>query len=92
MAKSNQRTETSLASLLFGHGTPKKAVLTALIVGTVLTIINHGDLIIQGKWPPPLKMILTYCVPYCVTTWGAFTGKRAKLHLTVVEEDAAAKT
>ncbi|MGR3615278.1 MAG: nitrate/nitrite transporter NrtS [Paracoccaceae bacterium] len=74
--------------MLFGDGTPKKALLTALVVGTILTLINHGDLIFQGKWPPPIKMLLTYCVPYCVTTWGAFTGKRARLHLSIQAEDA----
>ena len=68
----------SLAQLMFGDGTPKKAFLTALVVGSILTAINHGDIIIQGDWPPLLKMILTYCVPYCVTTWGAATGKRAQ--------------
>ena len=67
-----------LARLMFGNGTPKKAFLTALVVGTILTAINHGDTIIQGDWPPVLKMFLTYCVPYCVTTWGAIIGKRAQ--------------
>ena len=64
--------------MAFGDGTPKKALLTAAIVGTILTLINHGDMIIAGEWPPLLKVALTYCVPYCVTTWGAITGKRAQ--------------
>jgi hypothetical protein len=64
--------------LLFGDGTPRKAMLTALFVGTVLTAINHGDHILVGEWPSMTKVILTYCVPYCVTTWGAFIGKRAQ--------------
>ncbi|MHA1529476.1 MAG: nitrate/nitrite transporter NrtS [Alphaproteobacteria bacterium] len=67
-----------LGQLIFGDGTPKKALLTALVVGTILTAINHGDTIIVGDWPPVLKMFLTYCVPYCVTTWGAIIGKRAQ--------------
>ena len=68
----------SFMELAFGDGTPKKAFLTALVVGTILTIINHWDLLIQGEIPPLIKVGLTYCVPYCVTTWGAITGKRAK--------------
>jgi len=64
---------------MFGDGTPKKALLTALVVGTILTVINHGDTIIMGDWPPLLKVLLTFCTPYCVTTWGAITGKRAQL-------------
>lgn len=68
----------SLAQMILGDGTPRKALLTALVVGTILVTINHGDNIAAGIWPHPLKILLTYCVPYCVTTWGAITGKRAQ--------------
>ena len=68
----------SLPQMMLGDGTPKKAILTALVVGTLLTAINHGDLILSGLAPPAWKVLLTYCVPYCVTTWGATTGKRAQ--------------
>ena len=57
----------------------KNALLTALVVGTILTAINHGDTIVMGDWPPALKVLLTFFTPYCVTTWGAVTGKRAQL-------------
>jgi hypothetical protein len=70
--------EPSLRQMIFGDGTPKKAILTALVVGSLLTAINHGDVILSDLPPPPWKVILTYCVPYCVTTWGAITGKRAQ--------------
>ena len=65
-------------TLAVNHGTPRKAALTALVVGTILTAINHGDTIIAGEFPPALKVILTYCTPYCVTTWGAVMGKRSQ--------------
>ena len=65
--------------LAFGHGTPKKALITALVIGTILTGINHGDTILLGEFPHPYKILLTYCMPYVVTTWGAILGKRAKL-------------
>jgi len=68
----------NVSELILGGGTPKKALLTAMVVGTVLTTINHGDAIVVGDWPPAWKIVLTYCVPYCVTTWGAVTGKRAQ--------------
>ena len=67
-----------IAQLMFGDGTPKKALLTALAVGSILTAINHGDTIVMGNWPPVLKLVLTYLTPYCVTTWGAIIGKRAQ--------------
>ena len=63
----------------FGDGTPKKALMTAILVGTILTLINHGDVILRGESINYLKIILTYCVPYCVNTWGAIHGKRVKL-------------
>jgi len=72
------RPRLSFVQLAFGDGTPTKAFLTALVVGTILTTINHGDVILAGGWPPVIKVVLTYCVPYCVTTWGAITGKRAQ--------------
>ena len=49
--------------MIFDNGTPKKAVLTALFAGTILTAINHGDLILVGSAPEPWKVVLTYCVP-----------------------------
>lgn len=68
-----------VSDLVFGNGTPRKAFLTAVIVGTVLTVINHGDIIIAGEFPPMIKVMLTYCVPYCVTTWGAALGRISAL-------------
>ncbi len=68
----------SLPQMILGDGTPKKAIFTALVVGTLLTAINQGDVILSGLAPPTWKVILTYCVPYGVTTWGAITGKRAQ--------------
>ena len=68
-----------VSELVLGDGTPKKAFLTALVVGTILTTINHGDNIIAGQFPPLIKVMLTYCVPYCVTTWGSMLGKLSKL-------------
>ena len=67
-----------ILQMIFGDGTPKKAILTALVVGSILTSINHGDIIFDGSMPASWKIILTYCVPYCVTTWGAVTGKLAQ--------------
>ena len=62
--------------LTTADGTPLAAVRIALVVGTVLTAINHGDVILAGAMPPVWKVLLTYCVPYCVATYGAVTAKR----------------
>jgi hypothetical protein len=70
--------EPTLLHMAFGGGTPVRALATAAVVGTVLTAINHGDVVVAGNFPPFIKVFLTYCVPYCVTTWGAIIGKRAQ--------------
>ena len=50
----------------------RTAVLTALVVGTILTAINQGNLIMAGDLADAMawKIPLTYTVPYAVTTWG----------------------
>ena len=75
----NQTAIPDFFELAFSDGTPYKAVMTALVVGTILAIINHGDFILKGESINYFKILLTYCVPYCVTTWGAIHGKRVRL-------------
>ena len=70
---------TKFFSIAFKDGTPKKAFFTACVVGTLLTTINHGDKILMGQYPPLIKVLLTYCVPFCVTTWGSYLGKKSKI-------------
>jgi hypothetical protein len=46
----------------------------ALVVGTILALINYADRIFLRcdmrtlDW---VKLAVTYCVPYCVATYGA---------------------
>jgi hypothetical protein len=51
----------------------RRSFFTALVVGSILTAINHGNTIAGGDIPADLywKIPLTYCVPFCVATWGA---------------------
>ncbi len=72
--------------LAFAHGTPKKAFLTSLFVGTLLLVINHGDQILRGQFPHVVKIIFTYLIPYLVTTWGSILGKKTKLNLEKKED------
>ena len=72
----------NLFELAFGGGTPRKAILTALIVGTLLVLINHGDTILfESNQLNYFKVIFTYFVPYCVTTWGAILGKLDQMNV-----------
>jgi hypothetical protein len=56
----------------------KRSVTAAVIVGTVLTILNQGDALFSGQWNNSLfwKIPLTYCVPLLVATYGALTNSR----------------
>ncbi|AZV79479.1 hypothetical protein EBB79_17465 [Parasedimentitalea marina] len=89
-AKVQKQTAPSVVHMITGDGTPQKALATALVVGTVLTLINHGDQMFAGEFPPVWKVLLTYLTPYCVTTWGAVTGKRAQWKLDFVLHQVSA--
>ncbi|HKS88612.1 MAG TPA: nitrate/nitrite transporter NrtS [Stellaceae bacterium] len=52
-------------------GVPKRSLVIALIVGTILNAINQGDRLLLGMAPDITKLLLTYLVPYCVSTYGA---------------------
>lgn len=50
-----------------------RSVKVALVVGTVLALINHLDRILSGSLTATniLQMLLTYLVPYSVSTYGS---------------------
>jgi hypothetical protein len=56
----------------------RRSFLTAVVVGTVLVAINQGTVIATRDLPGSLawKIPLTYCVPFCVATWGALISSR----------------
>ena len=50
-----------------------RALKVSAIVGSILAFINHGDTLIAmnldaGRF---FKIALTYCVPYCVSTYSS---------------------
>lgn len=56
----------------------RRTLRIAVIVGTILTIINQADVIIRGDataltW---VKAGLNYCVPFIVSNLGLLAGKR----------------
>jgi hypothetical protein len=52
-------------------GVPRRSLWVALIVGTILNLINQGDSLISGQRLDVAKLLLTYIVPYMVSTYGA---------------------
>ena len=56
----------------------RRSLIVSIVVGTILTLLNQGDLLIAGDWTEPLywKIPLTYCVPFMVATYGALSNGR----------------
>jgi hypothetical protein len=52
-------------------GVPRRSLAAAVVVGTLLNLINQGDALFSGRRLDWLKVVLTYIVPYCVATYGA---------------------
>jgi len=55
-------------------------IKVALVVGSMLFLINHGNALIQGqmsrdRW---ISALLTYCVPYMVSIHGQSINHRRK--------------
>ena len=54
----------------------RNSLLVGAIVGTILNMINQGDHITGDGAINWFKLGLTYCVPFCVATHGAFAAAR----------------
>lgn len=51
----------------------RRSSRVALLVGTVLVLINHGDALITARLTTIdiVKIIMTYCIPYCISTYAS---------------------
>ena len=56
----------------------RRSLYAALVVGTILTLLNQGDTLLAGSWSNSFywKIPLTYSVPFIVSTYGALTNVR----------------
>jgi hypothetical protein len=56
----------------------QRATVVALVVGSILVIINHGDAIVRGDLSAGrlLRIALTISVPYCVSTYSSVSALR----------------
>jgi len=50
----------------------KRSLLVMILVGSILNIINQGDVIWSQTGLNWWKVALTYFVPFCVATCGAY--------------------
>jgi hypothetical protein len=58
-----------------------RALAYAVVVGTILIAINHGDALLQADLPAGrlLRMGLTFMVPYLVSTFSSVGAMRATM-------------
>jgi hypothetical protein len=49
----------------------RRALVVMFVVGSILNFINQGDALMHGEPLNAAKLVLTYLVPFCVTTYGA---------------------
>lgn len=60
-----------ICRLCCSDGIPRRSFAVALVVGTVLNVINQGDVLLGAGRLNWTKLLLTFAVPYCVATYGA---------------------
>ncbi len=61
-------------------GVPRRSFVVALVVGTILNLINQGDALLAGGPIDWAKILLTFAVPYGVSTYGAVSYHLRVLH------------
>jgi hypothetical protein len=66
--------------IVFRRENLRRTIRIALVVGTILTLINQLDVFIKGDetiltW---IKVGLNFCVPFVVSNLGLLAGKRAE--------------
>lgn len=73
-----------------GRAAVWRSVLIALGVGSVIVLLNQGDVLLTGAITPVVwvKVLVTPCVPFCVSLFGAY----AAYWSAVAEEQNTAGT
>ena len=67
---------SEFASELWAAGILKRALFVSLVVGSLLNLINQGDAIFAGGPVNLGKVLLTYAVPFLVSTHGAASARK----------------
>ncbi|PKM03655.1 MAG: hypothetical protein CVV16_08205 [Gammaproteobacteria bacterium HGW-Gammaproteobacteria-6] len=69
MLKKRIRACEKACELAVSRGTPWRAAKLAMVVGTLLVLINQWEAVTGAVAMDWLKVLLTYCVPYLVSTY-----------------------
>lgn len=74
-----------IVAAVIKKSTVKDAVIVSAVVGSILNIVNQGDILFKLEFEnlSALKLILTFIVPYLVSTYSSV---RTRLTLNPEEE------
>ena len=62
------------------NGVPRRSFILAIIVGTIINLINQGDFLMAGEPLNWVKIGLSYILPYCVATYGAVSVQMSRVN------------
>jgi hypothetical protein len=70
----NSRPSGHAADLRPGWAAVRRSLIIAFCVGSTIITLNHGDVLLTGAITPRviIKMLVTPCVPFCVSFYGAY--------------------
>jgi hypothetical protein len=60
------------------NGIPRRSLVIALVLGTLLTFVNQGDALTAGRNVDLMEIVLTYAILYGVAMYGAVSYRRGK--------------
>ena len=77
----NSRPAVRAEALRPGWAAVRRSLVIALGVGSTIIILHHGDVLLAGAITPQVvvKMLVTPCVPFCVSFYGAYAAYRNAL-------------
>ena len=70
----NSRPAVQAEELRPGWVVVRRSLFIALGVGSAIILLNHGDVLLAGTITPGVmvKILVTPCVPFCVSLYGAY--------------------
>ena len=66
--------------LWFSRSTLRKTIKIALVVGTILSLINQLQVFLDHKatWVTDMRVVANYIVPFCVSSIGFLSATRRR--------------
>jgi hypothetical protein len=55
----------------------RRSLVVAVLVGTILNLINQGNSVLAGQPLVLWKLLLTYFVPFAVASYGSYAAFRS---------------